>query len=878
MAGSPFSGKRPPLLWCLLVILLLMAQGDAPRAGAYITETSGIRWNDVGGIRWNDVGGIRWNDVGGIRWNDVGGIRWNDVGGTLFTDASGIRWNDVGGIRWNDVGGTTLDDALATGKTSLDLELLNQLSFLPDTSSINVIVTYRSAPGAADFAALNARGILGGTVFRRLPMVVINALPGQIRSIAALSRVRSVYSDRTLSFFDSESRDAIGMGDVESDPELLVGGAAPSGAGVTIAVLDTGVDATHPDLPFGTKVVQNVRVNTALNTGPGFLNPIPVEGVVNTDLVLGHGTSVASVAAGGVAGGGIHRGVAPGAGILALSAGDLFITNVLEGFDYALDNASRFGVKVVNCSWGTEGFFDPDDPVNIATRALYDAGITVVFASGNYGPAVDTLNPYSVAPWVIGVGSTRKDGSLSAFSSRGIFEELLYHPTLVGPGEAITAAVPPALNGGASYATVSGTSFSAPHVAGVVALLLETNPSLTPAEIKRILQQTTTPFLGRDRLEVGAGRLDAWAALTRARDAGRPFGSFLPGWLDLRPYRILHLPALTTAATAPAGGFLDIPVNLSEPVVSLQISLAWGTLPGGNDLDMRVLSSYGGELARSDSLNGTSLFGRAEGIQLSGAVPSELTARVNFKGGVGLLDQPFEMRTERAVASLTAYSDLGALSPALLDTLTRAVARHVIEGRTGVFDPYDSLTRGELARSLAMTAELPQRIPSHPTFPDTGASEADYPFVETVAGARAKRLLMEASNGQAFKAWDDVARLDFAVAMVRASGLESEAMDLAGVDLPVEDGADVPFELRGFVLLALQHNLISALPGTAGPRFNPEGPVLRIEAARFLLKLLDLRTGSAIPSLPVSPGSPPTGLGPRPTPVKLPPGRNLVKK
>src|SRR5437899_4991519 len=124
--------RAAALLFCLSLPL-----ASEPRAGIYVTETSGIRWNDVGGIRWNDVGGIRWNDVGGIRWNDVGGIRWNDVGGLLFTDASGIRWNDVGGI---DFAG-----ALETGETSLDLELLNALSGLPDTSSINVIVTYRAA-------------------------------------------------------------------------------------------------------------------------------------------------------------------------------------------------------------------------------------------------------------------------------------------------------------------------------------------------------------------------------------------------------------------------------------------------------------------------------------------------------------------------------------------------------------------------------------------------------------------------------------------------------------------------------------------------------------------------------------------------------------
>src|SRR6266850_2272158 len=200
--------RRTPaavLILAQLVSLIALSGGPAV-AGPYVTETSGIRWSDVGGIRWSDVGGIRWSDVGGIRWNDVGGIRWSDVGGTLFTDASGIRWSDVGGIRWSDVGGLSFDDALARGGVSLDLELLDRLSDLPDTSSLNVIVTYRSNPTAADLAALVAIGIPGGTIFRRLPMVVVNATKDQIRAIWALPAVRSVYADRTLSFFDQESR------------------------------------------------------------------------------------------------------------------------------------------------------------------------------------------------------------------------------------------------------------------------------------------------------------------------------------------------------------------------------------------------------------------------------------------------------------------------------------------------------------------------------------------------------------------------------------------------------------------------------------------------------------------------------------------------
>jgi len=850
---------RPTIFGGIALLLAGLCVGDLP-AGGYVTETSGIRWNDVGGVRWNDVGGIRWNDVGGIRWNDVGGIRWNDVGGTLFTDASGIRWNDVGGIRWNDVGGLSFDDALSTGLTSLGLDLLDAISFLPNTSSINVIVTYRSTPTTADLLALNGLGIPGGTRFRRLPMVVVNATPNQIRAIAALARVRSVWADKTLSFFDQSSRNRIYMDDVESDPDLAILGGAPTGAGVTIAVLDTGVDATHPDLPYGTKVVQNVRVNTALNTGLGFLYPTAVEGVINTDLVLGHGTSVASVAAGtGSASGGAHRGVASGASILALSAGDLFITNVLEGFDYLLDNASRFGVKVANCSWGTEGFFDPDDPVNIATRALFDAGITVVFASGNYGPSPDTLNPYSVAPWVIGVGSLDPAGRLSDFSSRGIFEELLYHPVLSAPGESITAASPAALNGGAPYAVVSGTSFAAPHVAGVAALLLQSNPALTPTDIKRIVQRSAVPILGRDRSEVGAGGLDAWAALAAARYPSRAFGTHYPGWLDARPYRIVHRPAVLSQATLESGTILSIPMTLPEPVVSWQLTLAWGTLPGANDLDLRVLDAGGRQLATSTSINGLALFGRTEGAHLLGAVPASLITTVFFKTGSGLIDQPFEMRQELAVAEITAYADVAGLPSFDRDRVARVVSRHVMTGRGSFFEAASALSRAELAQSLALAGGLPQRIPAHSSFPDVADSDSEEPYVETVAGVKTRHLLMEPPNGASFKPQTDVTRLDFAVALVRAAGLETEADARSGEVLGLIDENLIPLSRHGYVAVAREHGFIDIPAGPSGSYFDPGGWVPRLSAAGFLMTLSDQRSGSTFSSLPVAPPAPASG-------------------
>ena len=828
--------------WRLSAVILFLS-GAPLLAGPYVTDASGIRWNDVGGIRWNDTGGIRWSDLGGIRWNDTGGIRWNDLGGLLFSDATGLSWNDPGGIRWNDVGALLFTGPVGTGVADIDLELLSRLSFLPDTSWINVIVTYRSAPTASDLLQLQMLGIPGGTVFRRLPMVVVNATRDQIVRIAALPAVRSVFANRTLSILDAQSGALIGLDDVAADFSLPRPGGLPlSGAGVTIAVLDTGVDATHPDLPYGDKVVGNVRLVGGLGSGIGFSYPPVLEGLPDTDLILGHGTSVASVAAGtGLASGGVYRGVAPGASILGLSAGDLFIMNVLEGFDYVLANRARFGVRVLNCSWGTEGWFDPDDPVNIATRLLYDAGVTVIFAAGNQGPAPDTINPYAVAPWVIGVGSSRKDGRLSGFSSRGIFEELLYHPTLIAPGEAITAASPAALNGGAYYATESGTSFAAPHVAGVVALMLQARPDLTPLMIKRALQATATPILERDRSEIGAGLLDAWAAITSTVDPARPFGTHIPGWLDQRPYRIEHRPAVVTGALLPAGGRLSVPVSLEPGALSWLATLAWGTLPGLNDLDIVVSDDAGREVARGDAFNGASLFGRAEGVHLLGAFPQSLDAEIYFKTGSGLTDQNFQMRQESAVAVVTDYADVPGLAPDDGDAVTRAVGRNVMIGRGDVFDAYDGLTRGELARALALAAGAPQRIPAKATFNDVGPANPLFPYVESVAGAQARRVLIGPKNLVSFGAAGDVSRLAFAVALVRGAGLEAEAQARAGESLGLLDEFKIPLGLRGYVAVALEQGLIDTVATTGGAIFDPKGDVPRVAAARFLLRLLEMR-------------------------------------
>src|ERR1043166_5955049 len=239
---------------------------------------------------------------------------------------------------------------------------------------------------------------------------------------------------------------------------------------------------------------------------------------------------------------------------LPICTGDiLFIFWALAGFDYILQNQDKYNIKVVNNSWGTSGAFDPNDPINIATKRVTGRGITVVFAAGNDGPDQNTLNPYSVAPWVIGVAAAcsatdtlaqrvhcQPGGHLADFSSRGIPGDPLYHPTVTAPGVHIIstrASTGTVLNAddaphdfdltsscglrqefAAFYTCASGTSMASPHVTGVVALMQErAGGSLSPAQIRKLLVQTADPMAGYATFEVGAGMVNALEAVKKSR-------------------------------------------------------------------------------------------------------------------------------------------------------------------------------------------------------------------------------------------------------------------------------------------------------------------------------------------------------------------------
>ncbi len=433
----------------------------------------------------------------------------------------------------------------ATAGAHISAELLSKMATALPLQQLEIVVTFKQSgpPQASQIQALKALGISRGISFQSLPIAGALATPWSINQLAKRSDVLSITANGTLTYYNHDARQLSGVDQVQSDPDLGF-----TGAGVTVLVNDSGVDALHSDLAFGSHVVENVQALTNLSAVLTFLPVTYLEGQPNTDISSGHGTHCAGAVGGsGAQSAGFYRGVAPGALLVGYGSGAVIsILDAVGGFDYAVANKDRFAapIRVISNSWGSSGAFDPTDPVNVASYAAFGAGMLVVFAAGNEGPDANTHNPYAQAPWVVSVAAGNKDGTLADFSSRGNPGEsgtftmsdgrewtYVNEPTLVATGvdivstRALTGLLPVlALPQDLSldplhipfYTHMSGTSMATPHVAGIAALLFDADPTLTPAEVKQILADTANPMAGRSSYEVGAGHVDAYEAATVA--------------------------------------------------------------------------------------------------------------------------------------------------------------------------------------------------------------------------------------------------------------------------------------------------------------------------------------------------------------------------
>jgi serine protease AprX len=810
---------------------------------------------------------------GTLTINSADGITASGADGIVFTiSPSGITIRGLNGITASGADGITIsgadsfvqtgvsalisaisDSKAATGLQSLDPELAVLLNRVTDDSNVDAVVIYHHLPSDADIADLQSIGVLGGTCYRSLPMIAVTTTKRRIAAISHLRAVRSIYSNRTFQWnLDAGARKQTGVERVRSNTDLTRSnrGLPVSGRGVTVAVLDTGVDGTHGDLSG--RVVQNIKLADTQSLGVGFNYPIAAPNLSNTDQAYGHGTFVSGVIAGsGQQSGGKYAGVAPGANILGLSAGDASLLFVLSGLDYLLTNGSSFNVRVVNCSFSANTVFDFNDPVNIATKMLTDNGVNVVFSAGNTGPGTDSLNPYSVAPWVVSTGATDNQGRLASFSSRGDVGSPLFRPTLVAPGVdtvSLRASSPANVTGTTGlktdsqqlaateipyYTTASGTSFSAPQVAGVIALMLEANPRLTPAQVRDILQRTATPLPPYYAYEVGAGMLNAQAAVLESAFPQRRFGQWRGTAYQGQVQISNSAPQVFVGAvspTAPEESSFTLPAD----AIFASVQVAWGDILNQVNLNLTILDSQGVKQTEAVAANQTGLTGRRQRAVVGAPTGTNWKARIAGSNGSLTTVQGYTGIIQVTTARYASLSDIATLDSSSVSEIHQNFRSLVMSPIGQRFRPGFAVTRGDLAATLVLGGRVPQYLPGQSNYGDV-RDRSTMLFVESAQAAPNGALFPGITPGGYFQPDAQVDRLTAVVALVRAAGLRQQA-ESGAYTLNYTDAASIPASLRGYVAVAVQNGLIR----TNSTSFNPQGTFTRLDLSHAMVRIATL--------------------------------------
>ena len=348
-----------------------------------------------------------------------------------------------------------------------------------------------------------------------------------------------VEADRPVEFLLRTSRAAIQIPAL-SDPILGIkdpSGNPIDGRGVGLAVVDIGIDGTHPDLRHWSLAAAGptaLKVNYKVESL--FTADVPT-----TDDASGHGTHVAGIAAGRGILDPTQKGVAPGAAVYAFGVGEADTTLwTNQALDWIAQNHNHVDppIRVVTNSWTTSATYDPNSAVTKLVNNLVAKGVVVVFAAGNRGgdgtTATTTGECQIPTAGVICVAATddlelgSRDGPVASYSSRGSVARPATWPDLSAPGTKIRStapilgvATPLALQG---YAELKGTSMAAPHVAGVAALMLQARPGLTPPQVESLMESSAYKFADGggyaatgSHYSKGHGLVDAYAAVSATK-------------------------------------------------------------------------------------------------------------------------------------------------------------------------------------------------------------------------------------------------------------------------------------------------------------------------------------------------------------------------
>lgn len=810
----------------------------------------------------------------------------------------------------------------AFGTAKLSPVLQSQISGVPNSTSVGVvIVCFNTTNGLTNthLNILRGLGVLNGVTFQRLGMVgtVLNA--GQVRALQTNGAVRSIWSNDEQRYFMNQARMVTGVDKLRADTGFTArnGGFPVSGNGdFSVLLIDSGIDATTADLPLGTKVIQNTqRVvstdagNTGITVGGiplnGFTPSLSLENIPNTDNV-GHGTHCAGIIGGlGSRSGGTYAGVAPGVKIVGSGGGAvILVLDALAGWEYGLSHQDQYRIRVVSNSYGPlgGGTYDPEHPFMIAAKNAHDHNMTVVFAGGNDGPGKDTLSPYAQAPWVIGVAAGSKEGMLAGFSSRGLPRDERQSdnnpandneaPTLTAPGTghyfdtnpwgftadivsvrastgitALTDLNDPELAPGMLpfYTEMSGTSMATPFTAGTVALMLDADPTLNPDQIKQILTDTTTKMPGYSEWEVGAGYINAYAAVDKVYNASKNFHNFSEAtfnaqFTEQRPaQQDFHIDFDPTVSGEGSVNSTTFSVDPDMNVLDVWARVDVAGQPGvGNFVGVRIWDPAGnsyGETSIPTPVIGTDV---RETVVLN---PAPGTWRLEVRGATGLsavtaVRSPTQLAAPGPVdGNVTQVKYILPNIPDIQGHPQRVQIESALKNRVidtypdGTYRPDATVTREDLGRSLMLNAPVRQSIGSPARFTDVsgdlariaeavtshGSTMRDYSFAPTG---------MMSYSGSLFAPAGPVNRLDLAVALVKALGHDAQAVALAGTPVTYQgtelsDDYQIPSALRGYVQVGIDDGLFEAFPAELreispgvfqaipGPRFEPATMVNR---------------------------------------------------
>ncbi|HXW93490.1 MAG TPA: S8 family peptidase [Terriglobales bacterium] len=429
-------------------------------------------------------------------------------------------------------------------------EVLARTEHSTPDQTVKVIVQYKQVPQSAQLGRMQARGAHMGAKLDLVKGAAFSVPAKALPALEADPEIVSVTLDHDLHGLDDITNVATNV--------PYAWNAGYNGAGIGVAVIDSGINDTHPDLWNSAETHSRVVYHQDFTGTP----------TTNSSGALydlyGHGTHVAGIIGGnGYLSGGAYGGVAPAVNLVDLRAlnslGVGTDSTVIAAIQEAITLQKKYNIQVINLSLG-RGIYQSytTDPLCQAVESAWKSGIVVVVAAGNFGRlSIDGTDGYGTItapgndPFVITVGALNSNGSssqsaetMTSYTSKGpttydhVSKPDIMAPgndiiSLAAPGATLEALFPTALvdgnNGKPEYFTLSGTSMATPVVSGAVALLLEHNGNLTPDQVKaRLMQSTyasfptsttvTVPALDEtfteyyDSFSVGSGLLNVEAA------------------------------------------------------------------------------------------------------------------------------------------------------------------------------------------------------------------------------------------------------------------------------------------------------------------------------------------------------------------------------